>query len=110
MLRQNPGGNNLPFILYDLAGKYNTAGFPVEAERLYVEAMDFVRNSFVLGTDGFRYREQMLDRLALGLVDVRLKRNDFVGAGHWLTATDESKAVGNLACILGRWYRARNEF
>lgn len=79
MLRQRPGGNNLPFLLQSLASHVAWAGRYAEADSLLHEAEVYAEQHFLPGTDAERYRVPILHTLAIHRIESQLALQNAVG-------------------------------
>ena len=107
MLRRQPGGNNLPFILNSLASRYLYAGQAGIAESLAREAHAFVAASFTPGTDGFRYREPSLRYSSQFIARALAEQGKTEEAERWLPSRPPFDM--SELCALGSWHAARKE-
>lgn len=110
MLRQRPGGNNLPFILLDLGVDYREAGHPEKAEAVYREARAYTEAHFTPESDGYRYRGAVLGLSANLLVHALLDQGEVEEAGRWVRKVPDPNLSYDEACARGRWHLARREF
>lgn len=79
MLRERPGGNNLPFLLQSLASHVAWAGRYAEADSLLHEAEVYAEQHFLPGTDAERYRAPILHTLAIHRIESQLALQNAVG-------------------------------
>ena len=88
MLRVKNEGNNFPFILQELSTILIRAGYSDYAKNLLSEAVQFTREHFVPGTDGYRYLDGLQIVLYQKIIDSEIRSGQFENAEKNLSTLD----------------------
>ncbi|MEM1115269.1 MAG: serine/threonine-protein kinase [Bacteroidota bacterium] len=116
MLRAEPGGNNAPFIVQEVADFYLLLGRPADARAAARDGWAFAEATFVPGHEGHRYRAAILESLALESARAALDLSDLADARRWIARLDSLRGETGVpsnprrALVQGRMLLAERRY